>query len=123
MLQKLVNQAELYVRYGLFFVFLHGNTWFHGLKADPFDQIIGQAESFDNFLFGTVTLGFVDRIGVHSDLLIESMLPFRTAQRLNFANNMPFPGLDSKRHRVAADNSIHCCPARKKPAHDLARVR
>jgi hypothetical protein len=73
MLQKLVNQVGLHARYGLFFVFLHGNTWFHGLKADPLDQVIGQAEPFDHFLFDTVTLGFIDRSDVHGDLLIGSL--------------------------------------------------
>jgi len=74
----MTDQAGLFKTCCLFVIFLHGNTGFHGLKAYALDQIIGQAEPFDDFFFGMIASGFVDRFCVHVDLLSGAVVPVRS---------------------------------------------
>jgi len=78
MLQALTDQASSPETCCLFVVFLHGDTGLHGLQADALDKVIGEAEPFDDFLFGVIAFGFVDRFCVHVGLLFGSVVPARS---------------------------------------------
>ena len=74
----LANRVGEYTNDCLFVVFLHGHAWLHCLKAYTLDKVIRQAKSFNNFFFGAVASGFIDRFIVHLDLLYRSVVPVRS---------------------------------------------